>query len=215
MRPALKRLELPHVEFIEAGLRDDGIRRYHDPDFDALAVKVLPGEHYVTSRPEEMLVTVLGSCVSACIRDPSINVGGMNHFVLPSSPHGDWGKASTSLRYGNFAMERLINDILKRGGRRERFEVKIFGGGNVLALGNGIGHLNADFVESYLEEERLPVAARHLRGTLARRIHYFPQDGRVLMSLLRRSADLDLLRLEARYTATLSAPAIGTAELFE
>jgi chemotaxis protein CheD len=86
------------------------LRRYHDPHFNATAVKLLPGDHYVTGLAEEMIVTVLGSCVAACIRDALAGVGGMNHFMLPESRDGRWGSASANLRYGNFAMETLIND---------------------------------------------------------------------------------------------------------
>ena len=98
-----------------SGPLDNGPRRYRDPDFDATVVKVLPGEHYVTDAPDEMVVTVLGSCVAACIRDPAIGFGGMNHFMLPESSDGTWGASSSSMRYGNFAMEVLINEILEIG----------------------------------------------------------------------------------------------------
>lgn len=112
------------------------VHRYRDPRFDTTAVKVFPGEHYVTSA-DEMLVTVLGSCVAACIRDPAVAVGGMNHFMLPEAGTGalasadrsnsDWCDPSFAMRYGNVAMEQLINDILARGGRRQRLEIKVFG----------------------------------------------------------------------------------------
>jgi chemotaxis protein CheD len=90
-------------------------RTYRDPDFDAIAVKIFPGDHYVTTNPDEMLVTVLGSCVSAGIRDPQVRIGGMNHFMLPEGRADGWDSVSASLRYGNVAMERLINDILAHG----------------------------------------------------------------------------------------------------
>ena len=112
-----------------------------------------------------MLVTVLGSCVSACIRDPVAAVGGMNHFMLPESGGSDWGAASSGMRYGNVAMERLINDILVRGGLRQRLEIKVFGGGNVMKGTSDIGHRNASFVETYLAAESLPIAAADLRGS--------------------------------------------------
>jgi chemotaxis protein CheD len=192
-----------------------GTRRYRDPRFDAIAVKVFPGEHYVTADPDEMLVTVLGSCVAACIRDPFAGVGGMNHFMLPEGTDGDWGGASTSMRYGNVAMERLINDILRRGGMRHRLEIKVFGGGNVLAGTSNIGHGNADFVEAYLAGENLPVAASHLRGSLPRRVHYFPVTGRVMMMELRRAQDQAVVHHEAAYKSLLQVePVVGSAELF-
>jgi chemotaxis protein CheD len=191
-----------------------GVHRYRDPRFDAVAVKVFPGEHYVTAA-DEMLVTVLGSCVAACIRDPIAGVGGMNHFMLPESNGSDWGGASSGMRYGNVAMEWLINDILTRGGLRNRLEIKVFGGGNVLNGTTDIGHKNAAFVESYLAAEGLPIAAAELRGRLARRVHYFPATGRVMLLELRPADDPTVVELEARYkTKLLSDPVAGSAELF-
>ena len=118
---------------------------YFDPKFNAHAMKVLPGEYIVTDR-DVMLVTVLGSCVSACIRDPLAGVGGMNHFMLPDLEHG--GAASESARYGSYAMEVLINELLKRGAARSRLECKVFGGGAVLAgfTHSNVGKRNGDFV---------------------------------------------------------------------
>jgi chemotaxis protein CheD len=200
----------------EEALFNNTVRRYRDPEFDATVVKVLPGEHYVTNSPGEMIVTVLGSCVAACIRDPYINFGGMNHFMLPQSADGAWGTASASMRYGNFAMEVLINEILSRGGRRERLEIKVFGGGNVLAGATPVGTRNAAFVEAYLEAEGLKATASHLRGNLPRRVHYFPVTGKVMMRELRRSDDQIVLDTEKKYLTKLSAPpSSGDIELFD
>jgi chemotaxis protein CheD len=200
----------------EERLLDNRLRRYRDPDFDATVVKVLPGEHYVTDAPDEMVVTVLGSCVAACIRDPAIRFGGMNHFMLPESSDGTWGASSASMRYGNFAMEVLINEILSRGGRRERLEVKVFGGGNVLAGATPVGTRNAAFVESYLAAEGLSAAARHLGGSFPRRVHYFPVTGKVMMRELRRVADRRVLDSERTYLSTLATPSrTGDIELFD
>jgi chemotaxis protein CheD len=192
-----------------------GVHRYRDPRFDAIAVKVFPGEHYVTTA-DEMLVTVLGSCVSACIRDPVVAIGGMNHFMLPEGGIGDWGEASSGMRYGNVAMERLINDILAHGGLRRRLEIKVFGGGNVLKGTSDIGHRNAMFVEDYLAAENLPIAAAHLRGKLPRRVHYFPLTGRVMLLELRRASDdIAVVELETCYRSKLkSDPIAGSVELF-
>ncbi len=99
--------------------------------FGAHAVRVLPGETYTTSRKDEAIVTILGSCVSACIRNPRTGMGGMNHFMLPESATGQWGEElSAAMRYGNFAMEALINAILKSGCARAELEIKLFGGAN-------------------------------------------------------------------------------------
>ena len=144
-------------------------------------IRIGPGEHLVTQRADEQIVTVLGSCVAACIRDPVAGVGGMNHFMLPESETGVWGEASANMRYGNFAMERLINDILCRGGQRGRLEIKLFGGATLVTNGASVGRQNADFVEAYMAAEGMPVAASHLRGTHARRIEFVPLSGRVRM----------------------------------
>ncbi|WKA29838.1 chemoreceptor glutamine deamidase CheD [Bradyrhizobium roseum] len=192
-----------------------GSRKYRDPRFDAVAVKVFPGDHYVTSVVDEMLVTILGSCVTACIRDPLAGVGGMNHFMLPESAGAGWDTASASMRYGNVAMERLINDILKRGGARDRLEIKVFGGGNVMNGTTNIGHRNAEFVEEYLAAEGLPIAARHLRGNLPRRVHYFPATGKVMLLELQRSEQEEVVRSEHTYKHKIEVePAAGSAELF-
>lgn len=209
-------LERRRPRAIQAQEWGSASRRYFDPHFAVMAIKVFPGEHRVSGSPEEMLVTVLGSCVSACIRDPIAGIGGMNHFMLPASDDGQWGRASARLRYGNFAMEHLINDILKQGGRRERLEIKVFGGANVLSNGASIGHQNAEFVEDYLKTEGLPIAGAHLYGVLPRRVHYFPVTGRVRMLELRRSTDLADLAAEARYQKSLRrTEAAGSVELFE
>jgi chemotaxis protein CheD len=157
-------------------------RRYYDPQFHAMAVKILPGDLYVTEALDEMLVTILGSCVAACIRDPISGIGGMNHFMLPSSIDGKWGKAPSLLRYGNFAMDRLIEDIVARGGRREDLEVKVFGGAvGATATGSRVGDDNASFVETYLEREKLTPTVQLLRGGEPLRVHYFPLTGRALV----------------------------------
>jgi chemotaxis protein CheD len=192
-----------------------GSRKYRDPRFDAVAVKVFPGDHYVTADADEMLVTILGSCVTACIRDPLAGVGGMNHFMLPESAGAGWDTASASMRYGNVAMERLINDILKRGGARERLEIKVFGGGNVMNGTTNIGHRNAEFVEEYLAAEGLPIAAHHLRGNLPRRVHYFPATGKVMLLELQRSEQEEVVRSEHSYKHKIEVePAAGSVELF-
>ncbi len=145
-------------------------------------IKIGPGEYFVTRQAGDVIATVLGSCVCACIRDPLAGIGGMNHFMLPESSTGQWGPdqwgvAETAMRYGNFAMARLINDILCGGGVRERLEIKVFGGAAMVGRGGGVGAQNADFIEAYLGGKNLGVAAHHLRGAHARRIDYWPLSG--------------------------------------
>lgn len=168
---------------------------YFDREFGISAVKLLPGEYYVTS-VDMLLTTVLGSCVSACVRDSAAGIGGMNHFMLPQDADPTSRDASAAMRYGAYAMEMLINELFKAGARRERLEAKVFGGGAVLANMTklNIGDSNADFVLRYLETERVRIVAQDLRGSLPRRINYFPLTGRVAMRKLRRQEDTLLVQ---------------------
>ena len=168
---------------------------YFDREFGISAVKLLPGEYYVTSA-DMLLPTVLGSCVSACVRDSTAGVGGMNHFMLPEDADPTARDAAAAMRYGAYAMEMLINELFKAGARRERLEAKVFGGGAVLPNMTqlNIGDNNAEFVLRYLAAERIPVVAQDLRGNLPRRINYFPQTGRVAMRKLRRQEDTLLVQ---------------------
>lgn len=163
-----------------AALEARATRHYYDSAFQSQAVKVLPNEYYVTNE-NMMISTVLGSCVAACIHDPVTGVGGMNHFMLPE---GDMqSPASATMRYGAFAMEVLINELLKAGASRDRLEAKVFGGGAVLAAMQqmNIGERNGQFVLNYLKTEGIPVKAQDLGDVHARRINYFPRDGRVMV----------------------------------
>jgi len=190
-------------------------RRFFDAASDAWIVKVLPGEFYLTNKPDEVLLTVLGSCVSACIRDPIAAVGGMNHFMLPQHKSGSWGDELRSTRFGNFAMEKLINELIKAGCSRERMEIKVFGGGNVTETSNAIGSDNAEFVLQYLAAEGLRCQAQDLGGALPRRIHYYPATGRVVRRLLGLNEARAIDREEHDYEKTLGkqAPA-GEIDLF-
>jgi chemotaxis protein CheD len=191
-------------------------RRFFDNESAAWMVKVLPGEYYVTSRPDEVLVTILGSCVSACIRDPQKGIGGMNHFMLPHSGSGAWGGDTQSTRFGNFAMEKLINELLKAGCSRNLLEIKMFGGGNVTDTRNAIGTDNADFALRYLEAEGLRCAAKDLGGQLPRRIHYSPATGKVVRRLLGGHESSAIVREETEYASRLSShTAGGEIELFD
>jgi len=192
-------------------------RRFYDSANSAWVVKVFPGEYFVTPNTDEVLVTVLGSCVSACIRDPLVGIGGMNHFMLAEGERGGWGGAqdSESTRYGNFAMEKLINELLKNGCSRESMEIKVFGGGNVTDTSNAIGTQNAEFVLRYLKAEGLKCAAQDLGGQHPRRIHYFPATGRVIRRLLGGSETYTITRQESEYAKILSSKTTaGEIELF-
>jgi chemotaxis protein CheD len=186
-----------------AKVRPAAGRRFFDAATAVWMMKVFPGEFYITRETNEVLVTVLGSCVSACIRDPVVGVGGMNHFMLPQHGSGAWGNDLKSTRFGNFAMEKLINELIKAGCVRERMEIKVFGGGNVTDSSNAVGSENAEFIMAYLKAEGLKCAARDLGGTLPRRIHYYPSTGRVVRRLLGISERYSIDREEHDYGSRL------------
>jgi chemotaxis protein CheD len=204
------------IRAVDVARPDAGTRRFYDPSAGTWMVKVFPGEFYVTDRPDETLVTVLGSCVAACIRDPRRGIGGMNHFMLPQGRAGGWGRDSESARFGNFAMEKLINELMKLGCGRENLEIKVFGGGNVTESNIAVGTDNAQFVLRYLEAERLRCVAQDLGGRFPRRIHYSPATGRAVRRLLGRDASSAVARDELEHATRLSSRALGgEIELFE
>ena len=196
-----------------AGQRQGG--SYFNPQFQAQALKVLLGRHQVSDRPDVMMVTTLGSCVAACIHDPAAAVGGMNHFLLPEVPATEAGGADAAARYGSVAMEWLINDLLARGAKRSRLEVKVFGGARVIRSSADIGQCNARFVVDYVHREGLRLTGQDLGGTAARRIHFFPHSGRVLRKILRPEALPETVGQEIHFLSTLrTAPIEGDVELF-
>jgi chemotaxis protein CheD len=180
-----------------------GGRRFFDSSAAAWLVKVYPGEYQVTSKPDETLVTVLGSCVSACIRDPVTGFGGMNHFMLAEDQDGKWGTEVMSARYGNYAMEKLINELIKAGCPRDRMEIKVFGGGNVIESRQAVGTKNAEFVLRYLADEGLKCTAKDLGGDFPRRIQYTPATGRVVRRLLGRTDANPIAQDETQYLNSL------------
>ena len=189
---------------------------YFDRHFDAEAAKILPGEFFVTDR-NMMIVTVLGSCVSACIRDPYAGVGGMNHFMLPEQRQDESNLLSVSARYGTYAMELLINSILKAGGRRDRLEAKVFGGGRVLQgfMLSNIGEQNACFVKDFLQLEGIPVLAQDLLDIYPRKVYFFPKTGRVMVRKLKVIHNDTILLREREYgSRLLHEPVGGDVNLF-
>jgi chemotaxis protein CheD len=189
---------------------------YFDRGLDIDAAKILPGEYYVTER-DMVLVTVLGSCVTACIRDKLSGIGGMNHFMLPDANPDKDSPFGESARYGTFAMEILINSLLKLGAHRTLLEAKVFGGGNVLpgmTVAN-VGQRNADFVLRFLETEKIRVVAKDLVDVYPRKIYYFPKSGRVLMKKLRAVHNDTIFLREKDYSSRLlSTQVAGEVELF-
>jgi len=183
---------------------------YFDKELQTPAIKLLPADYHVTAEPLA-LVTLLGSCVAACLFDPLEGVGGMNHFMLPDGRAGD-----VSARYGANAMELLINELLKQGARRSRLQAKVFGGGNVLrGFADPIGTRNANFVLEYLAAEAIPVAAQDLGDIHPRKVCFFVQTGRTLVRRLPATREREVADVERAYRSRLtSAPASGGVELF-
>jgi len=191
---------------------------YHDRAYALDAAKILPGEYFVTDE-DMVIVTVLGSCVSACIRDRELGIGGMNHFMLPDSEREKEGAGplSSAARYGSYAMELLINHLLKMGARRDRLEAKVFGGGNVLPgfTKMNVGQRNANFVLEFLKAEQIRVTARDLEDTCPRKVYFFPASGRVLVKRLASANNNTIVKRETDYRKQLDqSRGGGEVELF-
>ncbi|MBT3067607.1 chemoreceptor glutamine deamidase CheD [Rhodoferax sp. U11-2br] len=153
---------------------------YADHHFQYDAVKVLPGEYFVSSE-DLMVMTVLGSCIAACIWDSRVRSGGMNHFMLPDGDGAEGGG-----RYGSYAMELLINHLLKSGARRESMQAKVFGGAQVMAgfTSMNVGERNTKFVLDYLATERIPVVSQDVLDIHPRKVCFFPASGKALVKRL-------------------------------
>jgi chemotaxis protein CheD len=203
---------MPHV----ASDQFAHIRRMRDSRFPHEIAAILPGEFFVSDRPM-IVYTVLGSCVSACIRDPVVGVGGMNHFMLPKPKEGgndSWGE---STRYGSYAMESLINEILKRGGVKSRLEVKLFGGGRIYDSGIDVGVRNAEWVLAYIKREGLTACKTDLGDVWPRKLYYFTESGRVLMKKIERVTNKTIAEREQAYATKLRSvvqPAEDDVTLF-
>jgi chemotaxis protein CheD len=192
--------------------------RFWERDTGRWTVKLLPGECYVT-RQDEAIVTVLGSCISACIRDPDTGLGGMNHFMLPDRRESFSGNPATGFneinRYGCFAMESLINHLARHGAQRKRLELKVFGGGRILKPMIDIGARNIAFIHSWARTEGVRLASQDLGGIQPRKLVYFPATGRARVLKLpaienRGVADRELSYLEH----LVEQPNEGQVEIF-
>ena len=195
------------------------ISRFWDKRHNIFSAKILPGEYYV-SMHGELISTVLGSCISACIRDVKMGIGGMNHFMLPigcEDEHAGKIHLTSATRYGNFAMEMLINEILKAGGSRKNLEVKLFGGGRVLSSMTkiDIGKKNINFVHEYLEEEQLLVTSEDTGDIFPRKVLYFADTGKVRVKKLRNIHNDTIKKREETYRKSIDEkPVQGDIELF-
>lgn len=178
------------------------IRRMRDHRFPHEIASILPGEFFVS--PEPMIVyTVLGSCISACIRDPIAGVGGMNHFMLPKPEHASHDSWRESTRYGSYAMESLINEIIKRGGLKSRLEIKLFGAGKIYEGNIDVGASNAKWVIGYLKSEGLATVKTDLGDVFPRKVYYFTDSGRVLMKKIEHVKNRTIFERENEYAAKI------------
>ncbi|WP_420426247.1 chemoreceptor glutamine deamidase CheD [Algiphilus sp.] len=187
---------------------------YIDTQLDARVIKILPGEHQAlkarSRSGQPVLATTLGSCVAACIyEEGDSGIGGMNHFLLPN---GD----QASGRYGVYAMELLINDVLKLGARRDRLRAKVFGGGAVLAAVTSIdvGRQNATFVKRFLATEGIPITGEDLMGPHPRKVLFFPATSEARVRRLPLAHSLELADAEARYRERVAQYQKPRVELF-
>ena len=184
---------------------------YFDPNFQYNAVKVLPGEYFVTQE-DLLIVTVLGSCIAACIWDSHARVGGMNHFMLPD------GDAEGGGRYGSYAMEVLINELMKKGARRETMQAKVFGGGQVMHsfTSMNVGERNTRFVLDYLHTERIPVISQDVLDIYPRKVCYFPHSGKAMVKRLAHAHPESLAAAERKGSAAVIAKNTcgGSVDLF-
>ena len=194
----------------------DRRRYYFDTRLNSTMVSVFQGDFYTSANPNETITTVLGSCIAVCIRDPDIRFGGMNHFLLPQALGKEAVSNQNQLRYGSYSIERLINVVMSHGGRRDRMEVKIFGGSNLQSGPISIGSHNADFVERYFETEGIQVVAKDLRGNSPRRLRYNPCSGKVLV---KRASDRDAQSIFAQEklmsSSKLNETQFGQVELYK
>ncbi len=208
--PVLERPSVPGFELIN---------RYWDSENQIVAAKLLPGDYYVTTT-NEMITTVLGSCVSACIRDSVTGIGGMNHFMLPETSRErlDSRKESivgTAMRYGNYAMEHLINTILQYGGKRKNLEVKLFGGGKIIATLGDVGARNIQFVMDYVDTEALKLVSQDLGDIYPRKVNFFPQTGKVRMKKIKDLHNETIVMREKQYGMQIKDTSVeGEIELF-
>jgi chemotaxis protein CheD len=188
--------------------------QYFDRDFQVEAVKILPGQYHAAR--QGAITTVLGSCVSTCLWDPVERIGGMNHFMLPgdsASPGSPWAE---SARFGVYAMEVLINQMLRMGADRRRLVAKVFGGAQLLAGFDrlDVGAKNSEFVLEFLRVEGIRVAARDLLDVCPRKVHFFVDSGKVQVKRLNLTPSDPLQKREREYLSRLAAKGGGEIEIF-
>jgi chemotaxis protein CheD len=185
---------------------------FWDAHFKLESVKVLPGEFFVENR-EVLITTTLGSCIAACLWDRHRGVGGLNHFMLPDGPSA--GSAGGG-RYGAFAMDQLIGEMIKRGATRGNIEAKVFGGGSIIDGMNSIqiGELNTQFVLDYLRTERIPVVSKDVLDIYPRKVAFLPHSGKALVKRLQPTSAARVVAEEQVARQTAASPSGGSVDLF-
>jgi len=192
----------------EPSIREfSNINRFWDKDSDLTCARILPGEYYVTTE-NEGISTVLGSCISACIRDSQTGIGGMNHFMLPETNQhklnaGAEAVVGNATRYGNYAMEHLINMILANGGKRKNLEVKVFGGGKIIPTLGDVGLNNINFVLEYIDTEALKLISQDLGDIYPRKVIYYPHTGKVKMKKIKDLHNEVIASREKQYRTSI------------
>lgn len=187
------------------------------PEFDrGVVTTVHQGDCHVSAARDVTFSTVLGSCISACVRDRAANVGGMNHFLLAEQSGAARDRYGASARYGAFAMEQLINKVLSQGsGCKTNLEIKIFGGGKISSALDDIGAKNIEFVRQFLADEGYAVTSQDLGGTYARRVLFKPWSGRAFVRRLDSAMGASVAREElALARRRIVVPATTDIELF-
>ena len=213
-KPRVSGVRISRVDFLRAQPRSPGEASFffNDYHFQYDAVKVLPGEYFVSTQ-DLLITTVLGSCIAACVWDSKARVGGMNHFMLPDGDSSDgFG------RYGSYAMELLINEMLKKGAKRETIQAKVFGGAQVMAgfTSMNVGEKNTKFVIDYLATERIPVVSQDVLDIHPRKVCFFPISGKALVKRLAHSHPETLVVEERKGNAAVLARSTsgGSVDLF-
>lgn len=208
--------ELPKIESCMRGF--EAINRYVDKAQGVVTAKILPGEYYVTDK-QEMITTVLGSCISVCIYEQRTGLGAMNHFMLPSSNGNNDADdlMSESFRYGDVAMERMINDLLKNGADKDKIVFKAFGGGQIIKQMTSVGERNIKFLHKFMVMEGYKLSAVDLGGPHPRKVNFFPKTGKVMVKKLQHMHNDTIAIRETQYKSKIDTPTIeaGDIDLFD
>ncbi len=207
--------QTPRLDRLKARPRKPGEASFfwYESQFQSEAVKVLPGEYFVYHE-DLLIMTTLGSCIAACLWDRQARIGGMNHFMLPEGGAGGNGG-----RYGSFAMELLINEMMKLGAQRSSIEAKVFGGGQVVSgmTSMNVGERNTTFVLDYLKAERIPVVSKDVLDVYPRKVCFLPASGKAMVKRLAATHGHEALVAQERMAAqkvTPAASAGGSVDLF-